>query len=137
MDVQASSKQTQEVLGWRPTQPGLIADISLQKWGADSVSGHRRLRLLRKRRHRIVRRWRLGSDITGGMPGTENAMGAPHGSTAIPRGKRLRSNTELVVTLNSPAVNDGRYETVCGSRQWLSVRGGYWRNQILNPGDSK
>jgi len=27
MDVQASSKQTQEVLGWRPTQPGLIADI--------------------------------------------------------------------------------------------------------------
>jgi nucleoside-diphosphate-sugar epimerase len=27
MDVHASSKQTQEVLGWRPTQPGLIADI--------------------------------------------------------------------------------------------------------------
>jgi nucleoside-diphosphate-sugar epimerase len=27
MDVQASSEQTQEVLGWRPTQPGLIADI--------------------------------------------------------------------------------------------------------------
>jgi len=27
LDVPASSKQTQEKLGWRPTQPGLIADI--------------------------------------------------------------------------------------------------------------
>jgi nucleoside-diphosphate-sugar epimerase len=27
IDVQASSKHTQEVLGWRPTQPGLIADM--------------------------------------------------------------------------------------------------------------
>ncbi len=27
MDVQASSKRTQEALGWRPIQPGLIADI--------------------------------------------------------------------------------------------------------------
>jgi len=27
MDVPASSKQTQQNLGWRPTQPGLIADL--------------------------------------------------------------------------------------------------------------
>jgi nucleoside-diphosphate-sugar epimerase len=27
MDVKASSKQTQQVLGWHPTQPGLIADL--------------------------------------------------------------------------------------------------------------
>jgi len=28
MDVLASSKSTQEALGWRPTQPGLIEDIA-------------------------------------------------------------------------------------------------------------
>ena len=28
MDVLASSKRTQEALGWRPTQPGLIEDIA-------------------------------------------------------------------------------------------------------------
>ena len=28
MDIYASSKQTQEVLGWHPIQPGLIADLS-------------------------------------------------------------------------------------------------------------
>jgi nucleoside-diphosphate-sugar epimerase len=27
MDVPASSKQTQQTVGWRPTQPGLIADL--------------------------------------------------------------------------------------------------------------
>jgi nucleoside-diphosphate-sugar epimerase len=27
IDVPASSKQTQQNLGWRPTQPGLIADL--------------------------------------------------------------------------------------------------------------
>ena len=43
-------------------------------------------------------------------------QGASHGSTAIPRGKRLRSDAELVVTVNSPAVKDGSHETVGGSR---------------------
>jgi hypothetical protein len=46
-------------------------------------------------------------------------QGAPQSSTAIPREKRLRSNAEHVVTLNSPQVKDGSHQTVGGSRQWL------------------
>ena len=32
MNVRASSRETQEVLGWRPTQPGLIADIDSPRY---------------------------------------------------------------------------------------------------------
>ncbi len=43
-------------------------------------------------------------------------QGALHGSTAILREKRLRSNSEQVVTVNSPAVKDESHETTGGSR---------------------
>jgi nucleoside-diphosphate-sugar epimerase len=40
MDCPASSAQTQERLGWRPTQPGLIADLDAEhyfEYAADAV----------------------------------------------------------------------------------------------------
>ena len=33
-DMPASSAQTRQQLGWRPTRPGLIADLQQMRWGA-------------------------------------------------------------------------------------------------------
>jgi NAD(P)-dependent dehydrogenase (short-subunit alcohol dehydrogenase family) len=55
-----------------------IGNIPLGRPGtADEIAEGRLVLGLRRRqlrnRHRVIRRWRLGSDITGSMPGTENA----------------------------------------------------------------
>jgi hypothetical protein len=36
MDMPASSAQTRQRLGWRPTGPGLIADLE-QKWQSEAL----------------------------------------------------------------------------------------------------
>lgn len=38
LDVPASSKRTREQFGWRPTEPGLIADIDLGHYVTETPS---------------------------------------------------------------------------------------------------